>query len=209
MCSNLPSIDHFLSNNKNWVHEVLKTEQHYFENLAKGQQPIALLLGCSDSRVSPSKVLGAGLGELFIHRNIANVVAHSDLNFLSVFQYAIHVLHIRNVIIYGHYGCGGIQAALGQQSHGLIDNWLANVKDVIKCHAKELSECKTEEEKVNRLVELNVLAQLENLRQTSVYRQAEEKGIEIKLHGWVFDMSTGEVINLKKENSDVINQPVM
>ncbi|MCC5931687.1 MAG: carbonic anhydrase [Cyclobacteriaceae bacterium] len=206
MCA-VSSIDQFLSNNKNWVREVLKTEQHYFENLAKGQQPIALLLGCSDSRVSPSKVLGAGLGELFIHRNIANVVAHSDLNFLSVFQYAIHVLKIRNVIIYGHYGCGGIQAALGKQSNGLIDNWLANVQDVIKCNANELSQIKTEEEKVNRLVELNVMAQMENLRQTSVFRQALEEGIEINLHGWVFDMSTGQVLNLKKENIDVFNLP--
>ena len=141
-------------------------------------------------------MLGAELGEFFIHRNIANVVSHADMNFLSVMQYAIEVLKIEHIIVYGHYGCGGIKAALSNDAHGLIDNWLANIRDVINRNKEELNACIDADCQVNRLVELNVLAQIENIKQTSVYKEAIKHGHNIKLHPWVFDFSTGLVHDL-------------
>lgn len=190
------SMDQFLIKNKEWSKKLNASNPAYFQQLAEGQSPKALLLGCSDSRVSPSQVLGAELGEFFIHRNIANVVSHADMNFLSVMQYAIEVLKIEHIIVYGHYGCGGIKAALSNDAHGLIDNWLANIRDVINRNKEELNACKGADCQVNRLVELNVLAQIENIKQTSVYKEAIKHGHNIKLHPWVFDFSTGLVHDL-------------
>ncbi|SIT11171.1 carbonic anhydrase [Belliella pelovolcani] len=193
------NVNQYLSNNENWVKEVLAKDAAYFDELKIGQHPKALLLGCSDSRVNPSKVLGTELGELFIHRNIANVVSHTDLNFLSVMQYAVEALGVRDIIVYGHYGCGGIKAAYENKANGLIDNWLANIKDVIRHYRKDLEAITDENEKLNRLVEYNVLEQIENIKQSSVYTEALAKGIKLNLHGWVFDLSTGLVRNLKEE----------
>jgi len=197
MCAT--DINHYLENNQNWVKSVLSQNKEYFDDLKEGQQPKALLLGCSDSRVSPSMVLGSELGELFIHRNIANVVSHTDLNFLSVMQFAVENLGVRDIIVYGHYGCGGVKAAYENKSNGLIDNWLANIKDVIRHHKSELNKIEDKDEKLNRLVELNVLEQIENIKQTSVYKQAVESGIKLKLYAWVFDFNTGLVLDLKKK----------
>lgn len=191
------NLNKYLDHNKDWAKKLFDSNNNYFSDLTEGQSPIAMLLGCSDSRVSPSKVLGIDLGELFIHRNIANVVSHSDLNFLSVMQYAVENLGIRNIIVYGHYGCGGIKAAYENKSNGLLDNWLANIKDVIRHHKDELNSIQDEAEKLNKLVELNVLEQIENIKQTSIYKEALEMGIEIKLHAWVFDFSSGLVHDLK------------
>ncbi|WP_113922925.1 carbonic anhydrase [Cognataquiflexum aquatile] len=197
MCAT--DINHYLENNQNWVKSVLSQNKEYFDDLKEGQQPKALLLGCSDSRVSPSMVLGSELGELFIHRNIANVVSHTDLNFLSVMQFAVENLGVRDIIVYGHYGCGGVKAAFENKSNGLIDNWLANIKDVIRHHKSELNKIEDKDEKLNRLVELNVLEQIENIKQTSVYKQTIESGIKLKLYAWVFDFNTGLVHDLKKK----------
>lgn len=197
MCTT--DINQYLENNRNWVKSVLLENKEYFDDLKEGQQPKALLLGCSDSRVSPSMVLGSELGELFIHRNIANIVSHTDLNFLSVMQYAVEVLGVRDIIVYGHYGCGGVKAAYENKANGLIDNWLANIKDVIRHHKAELNRIQDENEKLNRLVELNVLEQIENIKQTSIYRHAIESGIKLKLYAWVFDFNTGLVLDLKKK----------
>lgn len=197
-------IAQFLKHNQTWAAEMQHENPRYFDKLTAGQQPAALLLGCSDSRVSPAVVLGGDLGEIFVHRNIANVVAHSDLNFLSVLQYAVEVLGVQDIIVYGHYGCGGIQAALEDKAIGLIDNWLANIKDVILRHQAELDAIPDEHDRLNRLVELNVLAQVDNLKLTSVYRKAMKAGKTIWLHPWVYDFSTGLVKVLKPaENVDL------
>lgn len=192
-------VDKYFKNNREWAQTVLGENQDYFQEMKDGQQPKALLLGCSDSRVSPTTVLGTELGELFIHRNIANVVSHSDLNFLSVMQYAVESLGVRDIIVYGHYGCGGVKAAYENKNNGLIDNWLANIKDVIRHYSTELNAIEGEEDRLRKLVELNVLEQISNIKQTSVYRDAFEKGLQIRLHAWVFDFSTGIVHDLKKK----------
>ncbi|WP_194974406.1 carbonic anhydrase [Aquiflexum lacus] len=198
--------EQYFANNRDWAKTVLAGNKDYFQDIKEGQQPKALLLGCSDSRVSPATVLGTGLGELFIHRNIANVVSHSDLNFLSVMQYAVESLKVRDIIVYGHYGCGGVRAAYENKSNGLIDNWLANIKDVVRHHKSELLEIANENERLDKLVELNVLEQIENIKQTSIYKDAVDNGLKIKLHAWVFDFSTGLVHDLRKKYNI---QPVM
>ncbi|HMN90959.1 MAG TPA: carbonic anhydrase [Saprospiraceae bacterium] len=197
-------IEKYLSNNQLWAKQKRESNPDYFDLLAKEQHPNALILGCSDSRVSPSVVIGAELGEVFVHRNIANVVSHADLNFLSVLQYAIEVLQIRHIIIYGHYGCGGIKAAMSNKHYGLIDNWLANIRDVIEWHQQELQAIDDEHERFNRLVELNVLAQMKNLRQSSVYRKAAQNGCAPQLHAWVYDFSTGIIRDLQSSPEIII-----
>jgi len=192
-------LDKYLEFNKEWASTMLHSQKGYFDTLKEGQHPKALLVGCSDSRVSPSKVLGIDLGELFIHRNIANVVSHTDLNFLSVMQYAVESLGIHDIIVYGHYGCGGIKAAYENKTNGLIDNWLATIKDVIRHYKAELEAIEDENDRINKLVELNVLEQIENIKQTSVYKKAIARAEEIRLHAWVFDFSTGLVHDLKKK----------
>lgn len=193
------NLDKYLEHNKNWAKKLGDSDSEFFAHLQEGQQPIALLLGCSDSRVSPSTVLGIELGELFIHRNIANVVSHTDLNFLSVMQYAVENLGIKDIIVYGHYGCGGVKAAYENQSNGMLDNWLANIKDVIRHHESDLNAIQDEDLRLQKLVELNVLEQIENIKQTSVYKIAHDNGIKLKLHAWVFDFSTGLVHDLKEK----------
>ncbi len=199
-------IEKYLSNNQLWAKQKRESNPDYFDLLAKEQHPNALILGCSDSRVSPSVVIGAELGEVFVHRNIANVVSHTDLNFLSVLQYAIEVLQIRHIIIYGHYGCGGIKAAMSNKHYGLIDNWLANIRDVIEWHQQELQAIDDAHERFNRLVELNVLAQIKNLRQSSVYRKAAQNGCAPQLHAWVYDFSTGIIRDLQSSPEIMITE---
>lgn len=199
----MKSIRQFLKNNQQWAAGKHSSDPRYFDNLTEGQRPVALLLGCSDSRVSPAVVLGSDLGEIFVHRNIANVVAHADLNFLSVLQYAVEVLGVEHVIVYGHYGCGGVQAAMEDKAIGLIDNWLANIKDVIELHRDELDAIEDEHGRLDRLVELNVLKQIKNLRQTSVYRKAMKEGRKLYLHGWVYNFATGLVNVLTQEEETV------
>lgn len=197
MC--ITNLDKFFDYNKAWAAQILEENPSYFIDMKEGQRPIALLLGCSDSRVSPSTVLGNNLGEFFIHRNIANVVSHTDLNFLSVMQYAVESLGVKDIIVYGHYGCGGIKAAFENKTNGLIDNWLANIKDVIRHHKSEIDAIENYDEKINLLVEMNVLEQIENIKQTSIYKKATDRGDGLRLHAWVFDFSTGLVHDIKKK----------
>jgi len=180
-----------LIENKAWANDILAKDAEYFERLAESQAPDFLWIGCSDSRVSPSAVTRTKPGELFIHRNVANLVVHTDINLLSVLQYAVEALKIKHVIVCGHYNCGGVKAALTRQSLGMIDKWLRHIKDVYRLHQAEVDAEKTEEDKVNRLVECNVREQVYRLTQTSIIQKAWKKDNAPVVHGWVFCLKTG------------------
>lgn len=182
--------------NKAWVQEKLKLEAGYFDNLSKGQQPTFLWIGCSDSRVPAEEVTGTAPGEIFVHRNIANLVVHTDLNVQSVLYYAIEVLKVNHVIVCGHYNCGGVKAAMTQQHFGVMDQWLRNIKDVYYAHRDEIEGSGDENERTNRLVELNVLEQLQNIKQTRVLQKAWHEERRPTLHGWVFGLHDGVLRNL-------------
>jgi carbonic anhydrase len=185
-----------LDNNKEWVEGKLATNPKYFEKLAAGQKPPVLWIGCADSRVPANEIIGAEPGEVFVHRNIANMVVHSDMNMLSVLDYAVNALEVSHVIVCGHYGCGGVKAALGNQSIGIIDNWIRHIKDVYRFHHKELDLIEDETEKFNRFVELNVIEQVYDLAKTSIIQQAWSKGRKLMLHGWVYGLHNGLIKDL-------------
>jgi len=186
-----------ISGNQNWAAARLKDDPEYFKNLAKGQSPEILWIGCSDSRVPANEVTGTKPGEVFVHRNIANVCVHSDMNMLSVLDYAVNVLKVKHVIIAGHYGCGGVAAAISHKQFGLIDNWLRHIKDVYRLHSYELDRITDQEQKINRLVELNVSEQVYNICKTSIVQNAWKQRTDLEVHGWVIDLSTGLVKDLK------------
>lgn len=193
-----------IENNQEWVASKLKEDDKYFLNHAKGQQPPLLWIGCSDSRVPANEIIGAEPGEVFVHRNIANMVIHTDMSMLSVLDYAVNALKVKHVIVCGHYGCGGVQAAMGNQSIGLIDNWIRHIKDVYRFHHKELDLIKDEKERFNRFVELNVKEQVYDLAKTSIVQHAWENGQELMIHGWVYGVHNGLVkdLNLSMKNND-------
>ncbi len=155
------------------------------------QRPESLWIGCADSRVPANQIVDMLPGDIFVHRNIANLVVHTDLNCLSVIQYAVEVLRIRHIIVCGHYGCGGIRAALEEKSHGLIDNWLCHIRDVHRWHRREIDAIADEDKKLNRLCELNVMAQVANVCQTTVVRNAWESGWQLAVHGWIYSIEDG------------------
>ncbi|MCX6118653.1 MAG: carbonic anhydrase [Proteobacteria bacterium] len=177
--------------NKAWVQEKTRLESDFFENLSKGQQPSYLWIGCSDSRVPAEEVTGASPGEIFVHRNIANLVVHTDLNVQSVLHYAIEVLKVKHVIVCGHYGCGGVRAAMTQNHFGVMDQWLRNIKDVFHDHRDEITSKGSQEDQVNRLVELSVLEQLKNIQRSHVLQKAWHQEQRPILHGWVFGLQDG------------------
>ena len=185
-----------LGNNKKWVVKKLKTNPEYFEDLAKGQTPEYLWIGCSDSRVPANEITGTNPGDIFVHRNIANMVVHSDMNLLSVLSYGVEVLKVKHVIVCGHYGCGGVLAAMGNKQYGLIDNWLRNIKDVYRLHQQELDSIKDETQRGRRLVELNVIEQVFDLTKTSIIQNAWSKGQPVHVHGWVYDIHDGIIKDL-------------
>lgn len=185
-----------LENNKSWVAKQLEKDPDFFEELSKGQQPPLLWIGCSDSRVPANEIIGAPPGEVFVHRNIANMVIHSDMSMLSVLDYAVNVLKVKHVIVCGHYGCGGVQAALTNKHFGLIDNWIRHIKDVYRFHQEELNELQDEKQKFDRFVELNVIEQVFDLAKTSIIQGAWESGQEIHVHGWVYDIKDGFIKDL-------------
>jgi carbonic anhydrase len=193
-------------NNKDWVKEKLTEDPTYFEKLALGQAPKYLFIGCSDSRITANEITGTDAGEMFIHRNIANLVVDTDLNLMAVLQYSIEVLKVHHVIVCGHYGCGGVKAAVDGQHHGLIDKWLRNIQKVYRLHRNELDIVMDEEKKHRKLVELVVTEQVYNLAMTTIYQKAIKKGENIQLHGWVYDISKGYIkdldINIKKDFKD-------
>ncbi len=185
-----------LDNNKNWVENQLALDPEYFKDLAKGQQPPLLWIGCSDSRVPANEIIGAKPGEVFVHRNIANMVIHSDMNLLSVLDYAVNVLKVKHIIVCGHYGCGGVKAAMGNQSIGLIDNWIGHIKDVYRLHEHYLDTIKDEEERFNKFVEVNAQEQVFDLAKTSIVQNAWRNGQELTLHGWTYGLNSGYVTDL-------------
>ena len=185
-----------LDNNKAWVADTLEQDPNYFDTLAQGQQPPVLWIGCADSRVPANQIIGAKPGEVFVHRNIANMVVHSDMNMLSVLDYAVNALQVKHVIVCGHYGCGGVKAAMGNTSIGVIDNWIRHIKDVYRLHQKELDTITDESNRFNRFVELNVIEQTLDLAKTSIVQNAWKNGQELHLHGWVYGLNSGLVIDL-------------
>ncbi|RXR20536.1 carbonate dehydratase [Flavobacterium amnicola] len=186
-----------LDNNKKWVQEKLDQDPNFFSDLAGGQTPPLLWIGCSDSRVPANEIIGAKAGEVFVHRNIANMVVHSDMNMLSVLDYAVNVLKVKHVIVCGHYGCGGIKAAMGNGSFGIIDNWIRHIKDIYRLNKEKLVEVENEEERFNKFVELNVKEQVLNLAKTSIVQNAWKDGQELYLHGWVYGLNSGYVTDLE------------
>ena len=185
-----------LDNNKKWVESKLALDSNYFKNLADGQNPPLLWIGCSDSRVPANEIIGAEPGEVFVHRNIANMVVHSDMNMLSVLDYAVNALKVKHVIVCGHYGCGGVKAAIGNSSIGIIDNWIRHIKDVYRFHQNELDAITNEKERFNKFVEINVKEQVMDLAKTSIVQTAWKNGQELSLHGWVYGLNNGYVTDL-------------
>ncbi len=185
--------EQLLLENKAWSKEMTQEDPEFFTRMAKTQTPEILWIGCSDSRVSPSEITQTAPGEVFIHRNIANLVVHTDFNLLSVLQYAVEVLEIKHVIVCGHYGCGGVKAALSQSSLGMIDHWLRHLKDTYRLHQPTVDSMSDEEARTNCLVELNVKEQLYNLANTSIIQQCWAKNKRPALHGWVYDMNDGVI----------------
>ncbi|RKS55472.1 carbonic anhydrase [Gillisia mitskevichiae] len=185
-----------IDNNKKWVESKLKLDPEYFNKLANGQQPPILWIGCADSRVPANEIIGAEPGEVFVHRNIANMVVHTDMNMLSVLDYAVNVLKVKHVIVCGHYGCGGVKAAMGQQSVGLIDNWIRHIKDVYRLHKNELNAISDEKERFDCFVELNVKEQVFDLAKTSIIQNAWRNKQDLSVHGWVYGVGSGIIKDL-------------
>ena len=185
-----------LDNNKNWVASKLAEDENFFNKLADGQKPPLLWIGCADSRVPANEITGTQPGEVFVHRNIANMVLHTDMNMLSVLDYAVNVLEVRHVIVCGHYGCGGVKAAMGNANIGLIDNWIRHIKDVYRFHHVELDNIADENERFDRFVELNVQEQVMDLAKTSIVQNDWKHGRNLWIHGWVYSIRNGLVKDL-------------
>ena len=185
-----------LDNNKLWVEKALAQDPNYFQDLAKGQTPPLLWIGCSDSRVPANEITGTKPGEVFVHRNIANMVVHIDMNLLSVLSYAVEVLKVKHIIVCGHYGCGGVIAAMGNKQYGLIDNWLRHIKDVYRFNALELDAIQDETERARRFVEVNVMEQVRDLSKTSIVQNAWNNDQPLHVHGWVYDLNDGLIKDL-------------
>tara|TARA_R110002050_G_scaffold157464_1_gene286053 strand:- start:47 stop:673 length:627 start_codon:yes stop_codon:yes gene_type:complete len=197
-------LDKVFENNKAWIKNKLEVQEDYFEELGRGQNPELLYIGCSDSRATAEELMGAKPGEVFVHRNIANMVISIDLNVMSVVNYAVDHLKVKHIIVCGHYACGGVKAAMQSADLGILNPWLRNIRDVYRIHKNELNAIKDEEKKYDRLVELNVQEQCVNLIKTAaVQKAARERGL--KVHGWVFDVHTGSLIDLKIDFEKYLN----
>jgi carbonic anhydrase len=190
-------LKHLFDNNRAWSARMTQNDPRFFERLVGQQQPEHLWIGCSDSRVPANEIVGLLPGELFVHRNVANVVVHTDLNCLSVLQFAVDVLQVRNVMVVGHYGCGGVKAALENQKVGLADNWLRHVQDVRDKHASVLAAIDDPAARLDRLCELNVIEQAASICQTTVVRDAWERGQEVAVHGWIYRLHDGRLHDLR------------
>lgn len=188
-----------LEGNKEWVAKTLKEDPYYFEMLSQGQQPPVLWIGCSDSRVPADMITNTKPGEIFVHRNIANVVVNTDMNLLSVLDYAVNVLKVKHIIVCGHYGCGGVLAALTNNQYGIIDNWLRNIKEVYRTHQEELDAIKDAQAKADRLVELNAIEGSYNVAKTSIVQNAWQRNEDLQIHSWVYSLKTGIITDLKVE----------
>lgn len=197
----------FLENNRNWVNKMIGQDPTYFSKLAEGQKPPLLWIGCADSRVPANEIIGAAPGEVFVHRNIANMVVHTDMNMLSVLDYAVNVLEVQHVIVCGHYGCGGVRAAMSNQQFGLLDNWIRHIKDVYRLHQEELEAIQDFEEREHRFIELNIIEQVYDLSKTSIIQNSWSKRKIPYIHGWVYDIRNGIIKDLEvsvNDNNDLL-----
>ena len=187
----MKSYEKLLENNKSWARESIEKDPEFFNRLKNTQTPEYLWIGCSDSRVPPDSITGTLPGEIFIHRNIANMVVNTDLNMLSVLQYSVEVLKVKHIIVCGHYGCGGVKAAMTNSSLGIIDKWLRNIKDVHRFNREEVDAIENEDEKIDRMIELNVKEQVMNLSKTSIVQRAWKNSNAPDIHGWVYGLNSG------------------
>ncbi len=187
----MKDLTRLFENNAQWAENIKAEDPSFFEQLAKQQSPEYLWIGCSDSRVPANEIVGLMPGELFVHRNIANAVVHTDLNCLSVLHYAVSVLQIKHIIVCGHYGCGGVQAALGDRQFGLVDNWLRNIRDVYFNNREAFVKIEEPRDRVNLLCELNVQQQVANVSHTNIVQNAWDQGQELSIHGWIYDINDG------------------
>lgn len=202
----LASYNQLFHNNKMWVQKKLTENPEYFQKLAKGQEPDYLWIGCSDSRVPANEITGTEPGEMFVHRNIANMIVHSDMNMLSVLSYAVEVLKVKHIIVCGHYECGGVIAAMGNKQFGLIDNWLRHIKDVYRLHHAELDAIKDAKLRARKFVEVNVIEQVADLCKTTIVQNAWKKKQPLSVHGWVYDINDGL---LKDLSVSVVNNELL
>ncbi|WP_129677837.1 carbonate dehydratase [Candidatus Chloroploca sp. Khr17] len=191
------SLSKLFQYNQVWADSISARDPAFFAKLAQQQAPNYVWIGCSDSRVPANEIVGLMPGELFVHRNVANLVIHTDLNCLSVLQYAVEVLRVEHVIICGHYGCGGVRAALSNKRLGLIDNWLRHVQDVMKKHAPLLESLPSDQQRLDKLCELNVIEQVSNVAQTTVIQSAWDRGQDLEIHGWIYRISDGLLHDLE------------
>ena len=188
----MPTLSKLLERNRAWADGVVDHTPDFFSKLAKQQKPDYLWIGCSDSRIPANEIMGLAPGEVFVHRNIANMVVHTDMNLLSVLQYAIDVLKVRHIIVTGHYGCGGVKAAMQDQHFGLLDNWLQHIQDVESFHAKDL-EPLDEQARFDRMCELNVITQADNLRRSPIIQDAWNRGQNLEIHAWIYRLNDGRL----------------
>jgi carbonic anhydrase len=202
------SYEKLLLENKAWAKEQNISDPTFFKKLAAQQTPEFLWIGCSDSRVPADKITGTQPGEIFVHRNIANLVVNTDMNLLSVLQYAVEVLKVKHVIVCGHYGCGGVKAAMGHHHYGIINHWLKNIKDVYRMHKADVDALPTEEERVNKLIELNVTEQVFNLAKTSIIQKAWKENNMPQLHGWVYGLTDGIIKPVCEMDANSIIDPL-
>ena len=187
----MKDLKRLLDQNRTWAESIKASDPHFFETLAKQQSPRFLWIGCADSRVPANQLAGLMPGEMFVHRNVANVVDHTDFNCLSVMQYAVDVLKVEHIIVCGHHGCGGVKAALDNLQLGLIDNWLRHVQDVVHEYEEQLAKIEDENERLDRLCELNVVEQVRNVGRTTIVQSAWQRGQELVVHGWIYGLQDG------------------
>jgi carbonic anhydrase len=187
----MKTLSHLFENNRKWAAQISQSDPTFFSRLAQQQSPEYLWIGCSDSRVPANEIIGLLPGELFVHRNVANLVIHTDMNCLSVLQYAVENLKVKHIIVCGHYGCGGVTAALESQPHGLIDNWLRNIRDIHQRRSTDLARFSTLEARINRLCELNVIEQVKNVGNTTIIQEAWQRDQAVTIHGWIYAISDG------------------
>jgi len=198
-----------LEGNKAWVAETLTVDPTFFDELSAGQTPPILWIGCSDSRVPANQITNTMPGDIFVHRNIANVVTHNDMSLLSVLDYSVNVLKVKHIIVCGHYGCGGVNAAMGNKQVGLIDNWLRNIKDVYHANEKEVAAIQDHQQKFDRLVELNAIHGAKNVMSTSIVQNAWANGQELAVHAWVYSLKTGIIKDLETNASSAEDVPAL
>jgi carbonic anhydrase len=205
----MKDLKRLLEQNRAWAANITASDPDFFPTLAKQQSPRFLWIGCADSRVPATQLIGMMPGEMFVHRNVANVVVHTDFNCLSVMQYAVDVLKVEHIIVCGHHGCGGVKAAMDNLQLGLIDNWLRHVQDVIHAHEELLADVKDEEKRLNRLCELNVIEQVLNVGRTTIVQNAWQRGQEIVVHGWIYGLEDGLLrdLDVSIDNAARLVQP--